>query len=564
MPALTLNPGFVPIIAALLILATPRSARAPVMVLSALASLWLLLEYEFGAAAAVAQMGLPVVLLNLDALNRIFGIAMMIALIAIGIFSGARRNRYEDAAILLLAGSAISALFVGDLVSFVAVAALAGLAAAWVVFASPIAGSSRAGARLLIWHGLEGLLFLVGVALHLSAGAEGSVFARLDTNDFGGVFIFAALMIRIGAPLAHVWPKDAISHASPAGAGALSSYTTMLGVYTLARLFPSEPLLTPIGAAMMAIGAVYVAAEDDARRAAAYGLTMQTGLCIALIGVGTPLALAAAEAHAFATILAFLALQLILGGVLERTGSSRISQFAGFARTMPISALLLLGAGLAISAMPGVALYATHAVALEAAAQWDLRWLWLMIWATPALTLAGLAFRTSLAAYAPAARPRALHEAPFAMLLGAGLALFLCASVGLAPRWLYDLMPAALSFQPFALDRVAPQFQLLGAAGLAYLLLRTLAADPRQRDIRLRDVDALYRGPLAEAGRWAGVLALRLYGAWQGWTRRMSEAAVRQLEAWAGACDRPYVRAGSGWVSFLCLGALLAAMFIAR
>lgn len=563
MLAFTLNPGFVPMLAALLILAVPRGGRAPIMAAAALAALWLLLDNEFGAAAAMAQMGLPVVLLSIDALNRIFGIAMMIALIAIGIFAGARRNRYEDAAILLLAGSAMSALFLGDLVSFVAVVALAGLAGAWVVFASPVDGANRAGVRLLIWHGLEGLLFLVGVAFHLSAGAEGAAMSRLELNSVGGAFIFAALMIRIGAPMAHVWPKDAISHASPAGAGALSSYTTMLGVYALARLFPSEPLLIAVGAIMAVIGALYLVAEDDARRAGAYALTMQTGLCVALIGVGTPLALSAAEGQAFAAILAFLAFQLVLGGVLERAGSTRLSEIAGFARTMPISALLLLGAGLAIAAAPGFALYATHAVALEATAEWDLRWLWLLNWAAPAVTLAGLTFRASLAAYAPVTQPRSFHEAPFSMLLGAGLALFLSLSVGLAPHWLYDLMPADLAFQPFAIDRVAPQFQLLGAAGIAYLLLRNVAAGA-EPGRRLLDVDALYRGPLADAGRWAGVLALRVYGAWQSWTRRMSTFAGRKLTDLAGAFDRPYLRSGSGFVPFVCLAALLATMFVAR
>jgi multicomponent Na+:H+ antiporter subunit D len=562
MLAFTLNPGFVPMLAALLILATPRAARAPTMVASALAALWLLLDHEFGAAAAMAQMGLPVVLLNIDALNRIFGIAMMIALIPIGIFAGARRNRYEDAAILLLAGCAMTALFVGDLVSFVGVIALAGLAGAWVVFAAPNEAANKAGVRLLIWHGLEGLLFLVGVAFHLSAGVEGVAIARLELTSVGGAFIFAALMIRIGAPLAHVWPKDAISHASPAGAGALSCYTTMLGVYALARVFPSEPLLIGIGAAMMAIGALYLVAEDDVRRAGAYALTLQTGVCVALIGVGTPLALSAAEGQAFAAILALLAFQLTAGGVLERSGSARISEIAGFARTMPVSALVLLGAGLAISAAPGFALYATHAVALEASAEWDLRWLWLMIWAAPGIVFAGLALRVSLAAYAPVTQPRAVHEAPYAMLLGAGLALFLCLSVGFAPQWLYNLMPTGLSFQPFELDRAAPQFQLLGAAGLAYVLLRHAAGAGAK--LRLLDVDALYRGPLADAGRWAGVLALRVYGAWQSWTRGVSSLGGRQLEALTAAFDRPYLRMGQGVVSFLCLAALLAAMFAAR
>jgi multicomponent Na+:H+ antiporter subunit D len=563
MPALTPNPGFVPIFMALLVLALPRSARPPAIIISALLALWLLLDREFGAATAMAQMGLPVVLLNLDALNRIFGIALLIALIAIGIYSGGRRNRYEDAAILLLAGSAVSALFVGDLVSFVAAAALGGLAAAWVVFASPVEGANRAGARLLIWHGLEGLLFLVGVAFHLSAGAQGSVLTQqLNIRTIGGAFIFAALMIRIGAPLAHVWVKDAISHASATGGGALSTFTTMLGVYALARLFPSEPALIYVGAAMIVLGVFYVAAEDDLRRAGAYAITAQTGLCVALIGVGTPLALAAAEGHAFAAILSFLALQLVLGAVLDRFGSARVSQLAGVGRTMPISGLLLLGCGLAVSAAPGLALYATHAVALEAVAQWDLRWLWTLAWATPALVFVSLMLRAVLAAYTPPTQSRPINEAPFAMLLGAGLALFLCFAVGFAPRWLYNLMPADLIFQPFAIDRVAPQFEILGAAGISYLLLWSLRVTPRALDVRLLDIDALYRGPLAEAGRWAGVLALRVYGAWQGWTRRSSERFVRRLGVLAGACDRPYVRGNAGAAFLACVAAALVLLFL--
>lgn len=560
---LTLNPGFVPIIAALLILATPRTLRSPVMVGAALISFWLLLDYEFGAAATMAQMGLPVVLLNLDELNRIFGIALLIALIAIGIYSGARRNRYEDAAILLLAGSAVSALFVGDLVSFVATLTLGGLAASWVVFASPIEGAGRSGARLLIWHGLEGLLFLVGVAFHISVGSQAAVVARLDVTSIGGAFMFAALMIRVGAPFAHVWLKDVVSHASSTGAGALSAFTTMIGVYALARMFPSEPMLIWIGAAMMLIGAFYAAAEDDLRRVAAYGVTMQTGLCTALIGIGTPLALAAAEGHAFATILSFVAMQLLLGGVLERRGNVNVSQLAGMGRTMPISAFLIVLCELAVSAAPGMVMFATQAASLDAAAQWDLRWLWTLIWAAPAVLFVSLLMRTSLAAFTPTGEVKPILEAPFSKLLGAGLALFLCFAVGLAPRWLFDLMPAEISFQPFELDRVMPQFQLLGGAGIVFLLLRAARATPREQGVRLLDIDALYRGPLAEAGRWAGVLAMRVYGAWQSWTRRVSHAAARSLEAMANACDRPYAGSNAA-VTFFCIGAVVLTMLFVR
>ena len=41
------------------------------------------------------------------------------------------------------------------------------------------------------------------------------------------------------------------------------------------------------------------------------------------------------------------------------------------------------------------------------------------------------------------------------------------------------------------------------------------------------------------AGRWAGVVLLRFYGAWQGATAAASRAAVAQMGLWARACDQP-------------------------
>ena len=565
MLALTLNPGFVPLLAAFLVLAAPRGLRAPTMAGAALLALWLLLDHEFGAASAMAQMGLPVVLLNLDALNRIFGIALLLALIIVAIYSGARRNRYEDAAILLMCGGAVSALFVGDLISFVASASLAWPSSAWLVFCSTLEDANRAGGRLLIWHGLEGLLFLVGVAFHLSSGAQSAVLGRLDVATIGGGFIFAALMIRVGAPFAHVWLKDSVSHASPVGGVALTAMSTMLGVYGLARFFPGEPLLMPIGAAMIAIGAFYAAAEDDLRRAGAYGLMAQTGVCVALIGDGAPLAMAAAEGTAFTAIFAFMALQATLGAVVERVGAAaRVSALAGLSRAMPITSFLLVGAGLAVSAAPGFALYATHTVALQATAEWEKLWLWTLIAALPAVLLVSLMLRIVLAAYRPLARPPRMHEAPYSMLLGAGLATFFCISVGLAPRWLYGLMPAELSFDAFAIDRLAPQLELLGVAGLLGVAFRVFGLSPKANFAQLLDIDALYRGPLASAGRWSGVLMLRAYGAWQELSRRVARAIAAAVEGWISRCDRPYATSIASFVQIAVISGVLGLMLFAR
>ncbi|WP_395645346.1 proton-conducting transporter membrane subunit [Terricaulis sp.] len=572
MGAIVLNPGFIPILAALLVLAAPTTARPPIMAISAVIGVSLLLGREYGVETEVANIGVPIVLLKLDPLNSIVGIGMLIALVLIAIYSNARRNRYEDAAILLLAGGAVSALFVGDWVSFVAAASLAGLAAAWVVFVSPVENASRAGARLLIWHGLEGLLFLVGVGFHVSGGPDNSLLLPLKieapriltAEAFGNAFIFAALMIRVGAPLAHVWLKDMVSHASSAGGVALSVFTTMLGVYALARIFPAEPLLVPVGAAMIAIGCFFAAGEDDLRRAAAYGMTAQAGVCVALIGVGSPLALAAAEGHAFTAMFAFALLQMTLGGVLQRLGDVRLSRFGGLARAMPVTSALMFVGGLAAAGAPLLSPYISLSVAYEAVAQWETRALWVMIAACSAALFVSLALRPALAANQPSSTSPRLNEAPFTMLLGAIVAAFFCVAVGLAPGWLYGLLPTALDFTPYMFDRVAAQFELLGSAGVAYLILRFLRVAPKEREGRVLDVDAFYRGPMAAAGRWVGVVMLRLYGTWQAGVDRTSARTGAALAAWTKSLDRPYLSRVASAAQLAAIAIVIAIIFVAR
>lgn len=564
MLAITLNPGFVCIFAALIVLGLPRGFRPPLTGGAAVLALWLMLDREFGAAAAAAQMGLPVVLLSLDALNRIFGIAMLMALVILAIASGSRRSRAEDAAILLLAGGAVSALFVGDLVSFVAASSLAGLAVAWLVFASPLPGASNSGVRLLIWQGVEGLLFLVGVAFQLSAGAASSIFAQLDITRIGGAFIFAAVLIRACAPLAHVWLKDAVAHASPIGAAAISAFSTMLGVYALLRLFPAEPLLVPIGFALAIIGALYAIAEDDFRRAAASGLLSQAGICMALIGIGSPLALAAAEGHAFTATFAFVALQLTFGAILGRTGEARASTFEGRGRAMPISAFLMIIAGFAAGGAPGLATYVTTSIALEATSQWELQWASIIIAGVSAMLMLALMLRPALLAFRGIPKPTPIYEAPFPMLLSTGLAVFFCVAVGVAPGWLYGLLPTELAFQPYAVERVAPQLELLGMAGVGYLALYAAKLSPAERHLRLLDVDALYRGPAAGAGRWIGVVMLRVFGAAQVFIDGLGGRIGRQLTRWARNCDRPYSSRAVAAAHLATLAVALAAALLWR
>lgn len=555
MLSLTLNPGFVLLAAALGMLVLPRAARPVLMAGAAIVALWLLLGNEFGAVAAIAQMGLPVILLEIDELNRVFGLAILIAACAIAIGTQSRVNRYEDAALLMVMGGAVSALFLGDYLSFMAAAAVSSLGVALVAFASPTPDAGRAGARSLVWYGLESLVFLLGVALHLAAGGGQSTLTRLSADSVGSWLILASLLIRVGAPFAHVWIKDAVAHASPTGAAAISACSSILGVYALARFFPAEPILIPIGCAMIGLGAFYVLAEDDLRRAGAAALSAQCGLCIVLIGIGDPVALAAAEAVAFATVLTFAALQLAVGNLAARIGHGRVSLLAGAGASAPASTFLLLLAALAASFTPGFVSYAAVALALDALASWETRLIWALVLLFGGVAFAGLAVRPFIAAHRAGPAGRDPHHVSYALALSAILSWFLCLAMGVAPNWLFGLLSSQLSFDPLSLDRVGVQLQVLGAAGLAAALL-AMPANVGALPERAWDVDRVYSGPLLALANTLGAWFRRGQEISGGALRRLSNDALDAMGREVRRMDRPYVSTG-----FLCW-AVIAALVI--
>ena len=566
--SITLNPGFALLVGAALTFAAPRALRSGVMAGAGLIGLWTLLAPDFGAYDAFAQIGLTVVPFTLDGLNQMFGIAFIAALILIAVAAGSRRNRAEDAAVMAAAGGATAALFVGDLVSFVAASSFAGLAGAWLVFTSSRPGADGAGVRLLVWRGLESLLLLAGLALHLSTGAPNSMLARMDVGSLGDALIFAALLIRAAAPLAHVWLKDAIAHASPVGGAALSVYSSLIALYALTRLFPSEPILIPIGAGMIGLGLFFGVAKDDLRGAGAYALVAQSGVCVILIGLGAPLALSAMAALVFTMAFAFVFFNLACGALLVRTEDIGLSQLQGAGRVLPASSALLCLAGLAAAGAPGLGLYVSYAAALDAAGQWQSRWIWLLLSAIPGVLLVCLALRPALWLFRPAGRrpfkPRAA-ETPFPLLLASLLAAFFCFAISFAPDWLYRLSPTGrFAFAPYALDRLAPQLELLGAAALLYVLVHVLGLTPQPERARLLDFDAFFRGPVSGAGRWFGVVMLRLYGAWQALLDRLGDYAGARLGRLTRACDRPFADQGAGSVQLISLCIVLLLVLLTQ
>ncbi len=555
---IALNPGFVLLIGGVLVFAAPSNLRAGLMTLSAIGALGLLLAPDFGRYGAFAQIGLTMAPLALDSLNYLFGIAFIGLAILISIYASAQRDRFENAATMLLMGAATSALFVGDLVSFVAAAELAGLAAAWIVFCSSAPNSSAAGVRLLLWHGLEGLLLLAGVAFQLSDGLR-SAFGAIDARTIGGALFLSGLAIRVGAPLAHVWLKDAVAHASPAGAVAIAVYGPLVGVYALSRGFPGEASLLYIGLAMMAIGAVFACAADDLRAAASYSFLAQIGVTVAAIGVGTPASTGAAAMHAFAIAFSYALVLMALGIVARKFGGVRASALSGVLAAAPITSVLLALGCAAAAPFPGTAAFVSYSLLMNAAAPGSpLAW---GLFATAGLAAAHTGVRPVLALAGPRRAPLQAHAGIFPMALASALCGFLIVAIGVTPAWLYALAPTApQGAAPYV--GASARISALAASAAVYAALDLLRLTPRGALARLLDVDALYRGPLAASGRWLGVMLLRLYGVWQTLSGALAARAGAAMTAFARLGDQPYAGSWTGAVAIFAIAAILAALSI--
>jgi len=84
-------------------------------------------------------------------------------------------------------------------------------------------------------------------------------------------------------------------------------------------------------------------------------------------------------------------------------------------------------------------------------------------------------------------------EAPFHMLLAMGLTAFLCIFIGVFPNFLYSILPYEVNYQPYTMEHIAGQLQLLLFALLAFAIIYRRGLHPPEiRAVNL-DSDVIYR-----------------------------------------------------------------------
>ncbi|MHC8441630.1 MAG: Na(+)/H(+) antiporter subunit D [Candidatus Eutrophobiaceae bacterium] len=495
-----LHPGGMLILCGLLLPLLSRGWRIGVSLAAPLGMLaWVWLMPNGTAVAELAESGLHLHPVRVDALARVFLTVFCLAVFAGALFAARLASRLEIGTAFVYAGAAMGAVIAGDLLTLFVFWELMAIASTLLIWSSGSNSSYASGMRYALIHLLGGVLLMIGIAGH-ALERETLEFVYIGTRDWHSWFILAGFLINAGAPPLSAWIADAYPESSPGGMVFLSAFTTKTAVYVLLRGFPGTEILVDIGLFMVFYGIIYALLENDMRRILAYSIVNQVGFMICGIGIGTTMALNGVAAHAFTHIIYKALLLMSAGAVLHATGKRRCSDLGGLVHAMPFTCLCGCIGALAISSFPFTSGFVSKSMVTQASADEHMLYVWLLLQAASAGVFlhAGIKFPWFVFFQKDSGlRP---PEAALEMKLAMGFFALLCIVPGIFPELLYQMLPWPVAYEPYTAAHVLAQLQLLLFSGLAFFLM--LGWMKRTVTISL-DLDWIWRRLLFSAAQGA-------------------------------------------------------------
>lgn len=514
----SLPPGMILLIGSLLLpLLKGRIQAAWLLLLPAL-SLLHLVSLPQGNTGEWSLFSCQLTLVRIDSLSQIFGFVFHLAAFLSALYALHVRDTTQHVAAMVYAGSAMGAVFAGDLLTLFVYWEITAVSSVFLIWSSRTESAYHAGMRYLVIQVGSGVLLLSGILLHFHE--TGSLaFNRLIGSDgqllsaSPAVFlIFLAFGIKCAFPLLHNWLQDGYPQATVTGTVFLSAFTTKLAVYALARGFAGTHLLIWIGLLMTLFPIFFAVIENDLRRVLAYSLNNQLGFMVVGIGVGTAMSLNGTAAHAFAHILYKGLLFMSMGAVLYRAGTIKASELGGLYKSMPFTTVFCMIGAASISAFPLFSGFVSKSLILSAVADKHQLVIWLGLLVASAGVMEHSGIKIPYFAFFAHDAGIRCKEAPWNMLLAMGITAALCVLIGCLPQaLLYDWLPfidtgtgvqvraasvtPELDFQPYTSHHVVTQLQLLLFATMAFaILVRSGIYPPEIRSVNL-DSDWFYRRP---------------------------------------------------------------------
>ncbi len=424
---------------------------------------------------------------RIHALSLLFGYVYVIAAFCMNLYALGVKNDWEHTAAMIYVGSALGAVFAGDLFTLFFCLEIMSWAPFFLLLFRGTKKAMGAALRYVLWHHFSGVCILFGILIHVHA--TGSLaFGPLPWGygkDFLGshLILFGFIINAATAPF-HAWLADSYSEASPSGSVYMTAYTTKTAVFCLIVAFSGVKLLMWAGV-ISAVFSVFMAVlENDGRRLLSYHIVSQVGYMVCGVGIGTAMAINGAAAHAFCHIIYKALLYMGVGCPLLVVGTAKFHRLGGLYRYMPIAFWLTIIGGLSISAFPLFSGFVSKTMTIEAAERIHQPLVYLMLEGASIGTFLHTGLKLPWNIWLqereeppPEIRARLKDSAvnsPVHMLGAMGILAFLCVFIGIYPKILYAMLPYPVEFVPYTFTRVFSLTQMFIFTFLGFWVLRKL------------------------------------------------------------------------------------------
>lgn len=179
------------------------------------------------------------------------------------------------------------------------------------------------------------------------------------------LFVPTLLLILLGAftksaqfPF-HFWLPNAMAAPTPVSAYLHSATMVKAGIFLVARLLPIfagaalfHNLVTFIGLFTLCIAAFFAIFKEDLKGLLAYSTISHLGLIMCLLGIGSPLAVAAAIFHIINHATFKAALFMIAGIIDHESGTRDLRKLSGIWQLLPYTATLTMVTAASMAGVP--------------------------------------------------------------------------------------------------------------------------------------------------------------------------------------------------------------------
>ena len=323
--------------------------------------------------------------------------------------------------------------------------------------------AAQRGSRMaLTITGMGGLGLLGGFILlgQITGTYEiDQILTMTDQIQSHALFVPMLLLVLLGAftksaqfPF-HFWLPNAMAAPTPVSAYLHSATMVKAGIFLVARLLPIfagaalfHNIVTFVGLLTLCMAAFFAIFKEDLKGLLAYSTISHLGLIMCLLGIGSPLAVAAAMFHIINHATFKAALFMIAGIIDHESGTRDLRKLSGLWQLLPFTATLTMITAASMAGVPltngflSKEMFFTELLANLTGP--------LMIASAVVATLAGIfavAYSTRLVHGVFFDGPigknvpnKDAHEPPFGMRAPATLLAILCILVGILPSLLLE------------------------------------------------------------------------------------------------------------------------------